>query len=186
MAFPKPVCYSYSEGGGRPLDSGGPPRSPELGDRSPGNGDPGLRVFWEPGQRLQAAGEFGDAFVPTKRGWQWRAASGFAPRASSFLVRCCHGSLFVKSCAWVTGAREDQPTGPRTHAGQTWRGFSRGRCFPSSGALCAQCWGLNRSRSRRARRHPWRRISGLLAPSPPFFCTGSTRREALGRDPTSL
>lgn len=114
------------------------------------------------------------------------AASGFAGRASSFLVRCCHGSLFVKSCAWVTGAREDQPTGPWTHAGQTWRAFSRGRCFPSSGALCAQCWGLNRSRSRRARRHPWRRISGLLVPSPPFFCTGSTRREALGRDPTSL
>lgn len=79
MAFPKPVCYSYSEGGGRTLDSGGSPRSPELGDRSPGNGDPGPRVFWEPGQRLQAAGEFGDAFVPTKRGLGLRRESVLFP-----------------------------------------------------------------------------------------------------------
>lgn len=124
------------------------------------------------GSGLQAAGEFGDAFVRTASGWQWRAASGFAGRASSLRARCGHGFLFVKSCAWVTGAREDQPTGPRTHAGQSWRTFSCGRCFPTSGALCAQCWGLNRSHSRRARRHPWRRISGLLAPLHPVFLHG--------------
>lgn len=139
-----------------------------------------------PGSGLQAAGEFGDAFVPTARGWQWRAASGFAPRASFLRARCGHGFLSVKSCAWVTGAREDQPLGPRTHIGQSWRAFSCGRCFPTTGALCARCWGLNRSLSRFARRHPWRRLLGLLAPPTPFFCMGSTRREALGRDPASL
>lgn len=167
-----PGCSSHHEGCRRPRDSGGPPRSPALGDRSPGGGDPEPRSSDNRGSGLQAAGEFGDAFVPTARGWQWRAASGFARRTSFLRARCGHGFLFVKSCSWVTGARENQPTGPRTHAGQSWRAFSCGRCFPTSGALCAQCWGLNCSRSRRARRHPWRRISGLLGPSTPCFLHG--------------
>lgn len=69
-----------------------PPRSPAPGAGSGGRWRPGAESL--PG--VGAAGEFGDAFVPVEPGWQWRAASGFAPRESSFSARRGHGFLLLK------------------------------------------------------------------------------------------
>lgn len=139
-----------------------------------------------PGSELQAAGEFGDAFVPTARGWQGRAASGFAPRASSLRARCGHGFLFVKSCAWVTDAWDNQPTGPGHTPGKVGEPFLAAAASPpralfvhSAGDATAAALivrGATRGDESRA----------CLPPPNSIFCTGSTRREALGRDPTSL
>lgn len=117
-------------------------------------------------------------------------AGGLGLRTENVLFPCeARPRLpFVKSCVWVTCAREDEPAGPRTRAGQSWRAFFFfllcGRCFPTAGGLCVQCWGPSRSRSSRAQRYPRRRISGVLVPPPPiFFLHGGHAARGSGAGP---
>lgn len=120
-------------------------------------------------------------------------AGGLGLRTENVLFPCeARPRLpFVKSCVWVTCAREDEPAGPRTRAGQSWRAFfffcSAAAASPpravfvySAGdptAVALVVRSATRGDESRA----------CLYPLPLFFfCTGDTRRAALGRDPASL
>lgn len=115
--------------------------------------------------------------------------SGGRPRAYTerVLFQCEARSRlsFVKSCVWVTGARENQPTGPRTRAGQSWRAvfFTRRPLLSHRGRSLRTRLGTQPQSLWSCAAPPAEMNLGLACELPPFFLHGEHAACGCGAGP---